>query len=95
VASVDALRASAASEPPAHNASLVCAYLDLTSHDLSYGVFAPASGVRDCWAGLEQSSPEAYAKLRVWEQLGLSSRPDRLAALHKAAVAASLLPHAA
>jgi len=66
--------------------SLVCSYLDVGSAELSYRTFAPTSGVRDCWKGLEVSGADAYTNLRVWEQVGFSALPDRLEERHRAAV---------
>jgi hypothetical protein len=84
---LDALAAEASSDSAASDgASLVCSYLDVRSRRLHYGVFAPASGVRDCWAGLERRSPEAYEDTRVWEQVGFSERPGLLVVAHRAAL---------
>ena len=71
--------------------SLVCSYVDVGSSELSYATFAPATSVRDCWTGLEASGADAYANLRVWEQVGFSSLPKQLVERHRAAVERVLL----
>ena len=71
--------------------SLVCSYFDVDNSRLSYEIFAPSTGVRDCWTGLEAAGPDAYVGLRVWEQVGFSDKPKELQERHREAVSRVLL----
>ena len=69
----DCARAETQAEPPA----LVCAFVDVRGgKGLLYESFEPSLGARNCWEALEMMGPGPYYDLRVWEQLGYSSKPQ-------------------